>query len=68
MSILDLIANSNLGETDRCNLMIKALSVCDQNLKGDGRDNAMAHIMDLVERAKSRQDIGSRINAARLVG
>ena len=67
MSILDLIANSNLGENARGNLVIEALSVCDQNLKGDDRDNAMAHIMDLVERAKSNQDIDNRANAARLV-
>ena len=68
MRILDLVTESGITGPARYELVFKALSVCDLALKGDDRDTAMAAVTGLVEREKSKQDIDSRANAARLVG
>ena len=68
MNILNLVIENDIAEPARRQLALQALKICDHHLKGDDRDNAIAGIMDLVERAKSKQDIDSRANAARLVG
>ena len=68
MSILDLVIDSDITGHARYELAIRALSICDQALRGDDHDTASAAVMDLVERAKSKQDIDRRANAARMVG